>query len=132
MASFTYMSDQEGAVRTMMEEAIKLTKGRGEWVGAIPEKSPVGESQSNGRAERSVQQLEDQIRTFLGELEDRIQTSLKPDSPVLSWLVEYAAVVLNKYHEQEETNMTAYEFLHGHEADEKLAYFGERVYFHLP
>ena len=95
-------------------------------------KTQVGESQANGRAEGSVHQLEDQVRTFLGELEDRIKTSLTPQSPVLAWLVEYAAVVLNKYHVQEANNMTAYEFLHGHEATEKLAYVGGRVYFHLP
>ena len=132
MASFTYMSDQEGAVRTMLLEAIQVTKGRGEWVGAVPENSPVGESQSNGRAERSVQQLEDQVRTLLGELEDRIKQQLKPDAPVVSWLVEYAAVLLNKYHVHEDTGQTAYENLHGHPSEERLAYFGERLYFHVP
>ena len=50
MLKFTYMSDQESARRTMTDEAVQITKGRGEWVGAVPENSPVGESQSNGKA----------------------------------------------------------------------------------
>ena len=93
----------------MIDEAIQVTKGRGEWVGAIPEASPVGESQRNGRAERSVQEVEDQVRTLLGELEDRISYQLQPTAPVLSWLVEYACVILNKYKVQDETGLTAYE-----------------------
>ena len=72
MRHFTFMSDQEGALRTMVDEAVRLTQGRGEWVGAVPENSAVGESQSNGRAERAVQDVEDHIRTLLGELENRI------------------------------------------------------------
>ena len=58
---FTYMSDQEGACRTMIDEAVQQAKARGEWISPIPETSAVGESQSNGRAERSVQRLEDHV-----------------------------------------------------------------------
>ena len=85
----------------MIEEAIQQTKGRGEWVGAVPEASAVGESQSNGRAERSVQRLEDHVRTLLAELEDRLDHQLRPDSHVVSWLAEYASVLLNKCHVNE-------------------------------
>ena len=45
MSHFSFMSDQEGAVRTMVDEAVHITRGRGEWVGAVPENSDVGESQ---------------------------------------------------------------------------------------
>ena len=95
--------------------------------GAVPETSAVGESQSNGRAERSVQHLEDHMRTLLAELEDRLNCQLKSDSPVLSWLIEYSATLINKYHVHESTNSTAYQALHGHAASERLAYFGERI-----
>ena len=71
-----------------MDEDVQLTKGRGEWVSATPEHPAVGESASNGMAERSVQRLEDHMRTLLGELESRLDTQLTPDHPVLSWLVE--------------------------------------------
>ena len=127
ISQFNYLCDQEGAMRTMMEHAIEVTKARGEWLGAIPENSPVGESRSNGRAERAVQQVEDHVRTHLGELEERIGQPLKPDNPILSWLVEYVAVLLNKYHPQEGTSETAYQAMHGKEAEERLAYFAETV-----
>ena len=38
---FTFMADQEGALRTMVDEALRLTQGRGEYVGGIPENSAV-------------------------------------------------------------------------------------------
>ena len=115
----------------MMTEAIEVTKARGEWVGAIPENSPVREPRSNGRAERAVQQVEDHLRTHLAELEERLGQPLKSDNPILAWLVEYIAVLLNKYHPHEATGETAYQSLHGKEAEERLAYFAEQVYFHV-
>ena len=85
VTTFSFMCDPEGALRTMVDEAIQITKGRGEWVGAVPENSAVGESQSNGRAERSVQRLEDHVRTLLAELEDQLGIQLRPGSPIVSW-----------------------------------------------
>lgn len=107
----------------MIDEAIRLTTARGEWVGAVPEVSAVGESQSNGREERAVQRLEDHVRTILGELEGRLNQQLKPSHPVLSWLVEYAAVLLNKYHVHESIGVTSYQYLHGGQANsERFAF----------
>ena len=130
--NFSYMCDQEGSLRTMVEEAIQLSKGRGEWLGALPQNSAVGESQSNGRAERAVQRVEDHIRTLLGELESRLGQQPQPDQPALSWLVEYSAVLLNKYHVNDSTGRTAFESLHGSSASERLAHFGEGAFFLLP
>ena len=77
----TYMCDQESALGTMMKECLKHMKATGEWVGAVPEHSAVGESQSNGRAERSVQQIEDHIRCFKAELEFNIKAKLPRLTP---------------------------------------------------
>ena len=127
LVNFSDMCDQEGALRTVMEQAIEVSKCRVEWIGAIPEHSPVGESQSNGRAERTVQQIEDQVRVMLADLEDRVGEPIKPDNPIRAWLVEYAAVIVNKYHYHASTNQTAYHSLHGKEAEEKLADVAEKV-----
>ena len=132
LTQITYMCDQEFSLTAMMNEALQVVKCSGEWIGAIPERSPVGESQSNGRAERSVQQLEDQVRTLFAELEHNLGTKLPSDHPLLSWLVEYAAVIINKYHPHEEEGKTSYELMHGHDVDERLAMFGEKVFFHVP
>ena len=52
VSQLSYMCDQEGAVRTMLNEALEISKGRGEYVGAVPENSPIGERASNRRAEQ--------------------------------------------------------------------------------
>ena len=44
VTQMTYTCDQEGAVRTCMHEALEVAKGRGEYVGAVPENSAVGEA----------------------------------------------------------------------------------------
>ena len=110
----------------------KLKKGHGEWVGPIPEASPVGESQSNARAEKSVQQVEDLVRTHLAELEARMGVTISNEHPILSWLVEYVAVLINKYHVAEGESESAYQKLHGNDPSERLAYFGEKVFFFVP
>ena len=111
---------------------IHVTKGRREWAGAVPEASAVGESQSSGRAERSDRRVEDQPRTLIGELEDRTGVPLKPDHPLLSRIVEYRAVLLNKCNVNEATWLTAYQYMHGKTAADKLAYGGERVFCLTP
>ena len=69
---------------------------------------------------------------MLADLEDRLGEPLKPESPVLSWLVEYAAVIINKRHVHGSTNQTAYSALHGKDAEEKLAYVCRKGLFPHP
>ena len=57
----------------------------------MPERPPVGESQSNGIIERAVGLVADQARTLKAALEHRIGARVPPDARILCWLVEYAA-----------------------------------------
>ena len=66
------MSDQEGSLKNFFEAAMNKRTIDGLLVRAVPESSAVGESQSNGLAERSVQLIEVLIRTYKLELEDRM------------------------------------------------------------
>ena len=50
------------AAATMIDDVLSQIKASGVWVGAVPEHSAVGSSQSNGRAEGSVQMVEDMVR----------------------------------------------------------------------
>ena len=80
-----YKSDQETAVVSVIQEAVRLSKlpdnpYHGILTSAVPETSAAGQSQSNGRAERAVQQVEDLARTYLSPrvtsgLEDSIVPS---------------------------------------------------------
>ena len=108
--------------------ALKVT---GTYVSPVPETSAVGESQSNGRAERAVQAVEDQIRTMKGALEHRIAARIPSQHPVLKWLTAYAAILLSKY-AVHSNGKTSYQELHGKKAKEKLAEFGERVFYYVP
>ena len=98
---------------------------------AAPELTHPGESQSNGLAERSVGIFEDQFRTLKCALEQRIKMRIPSKHPVMSWLVEHTACVLNKY-ALDAHGKTAYGRLHGREGIEKICEFSERVMWLVP
>ena len=62
----------------------------------VPENSPVGESQSNGTSKRTVQMVEDQIRTMRLSLEAGIGARIPCEHPLMHWLVIHSAHILNK------------------------------------
>ena len=98
---------------------------------AVPEVSAVGESQSNGIAERTVQSFEDDLRTLKSAFEERIGARLASTHPVLKWLVEHAASLRTRF-AVTKNGITAYEHLHGRKANEKIIEFGERVFYFVP
>ena len=63
---------------------------------AVPEHSHPGESQSNGLAERAVQDLVNHVRVLKLALETNIKARLPAEHPVMAWLVEHAAYLLNR------------------------------------
>ena len=81
----------------------------------VPEHSAVGESQSNGKAERAVQQAEDQVRTAKSALESRIGAKIPSSLPIARWTVEHAIDIHNKY-TVSFTMISPYEELHGQKA----------------
>ena len=98
---------------------------------AAPELTHPGESQSNGLAERSVGVWTDQFRTLKHALEVRLKHIIPTAHPVISWLVEHTAWILNKYH-YDTDGRTAYGKLHGREGHERVCEFGERVMWFVP
>ena len=115
----TYTCDQESALRTMMTATVDQLKITTTWVGAIPKNSAVGESQSNGKAERAVREIEGTVRCFKAELEHRAKIRFPVRHPVIQWLVEYMGVLLSKYHLLKD-NAAPYEALHGQRAQENI------------
>ena len=59
--------------------------------------SGVGDSKRNGLAERAVQSLEEMIRVHKLSFESRLKTKLPCAHPLMAWLVEHCADVLNRY-----------------------------------
>ena len=117
----------------MIEETLRRTgrSGTFESFEAVPEASAVGESASNGRAERAIQAIEDKHRTLKIALESRIATRIPSTHPVLKWLVEHSATVLNRCRVNE-NGKTPYEEVHGQRSTQKVVEFGEQVFYSDP
>ena len=88
LTKFVYKSDQEPSIIALFEAAAQaagkqMSQEREDAVVATPEHSSVGESASNGIAERAVQSVEDIVRTCKLALEARIGKRIPSTSPIL-------------------------------------------------
>ena len=92
----------------------------------IVESSPVGQSQSNGVAERAISSVEGQLRVLRDALEARLNVKLPVNHPLTPWLVEYAALVLNRFEVGKE-GKTAHERSKGKNGKLMGLEFGEAV-----
>ena len=119
-------SDQEPAITTFLEEVAKAREG----AQTILEHSPVGDSQSNGLAERAVRSLEEMTRVYKLDLEGRVGQRIQPDDPIFEWLVEYAADMVTKCQVGHD-GQTAYKRLKGKTYNAELLKFGAVVNFKL-
>ena len=150
--SFVYKTDQESSVRVAVDESIKDAQAKDEQVRgmmkeaitksgragkhmplntAVPEFSAVGESASNGRAERAVQMVEDQMRVGKSALEARLGAKIPCSHPIIRWMVEHYVDVINKY-SINKSGMSPYEELRGRRAAERRVEFGEKIFYSTP
>ena len=110
-----------------LEEDVRLEDGPV----AAPEHSALGESASNGLAERAVQALEGQVRTMKLALESRIECDITRDHPIMHWMAMHAAFLLTVCHE-DANGTTGYEHWHGQKAKFKMPEFGETILYFIP
>lgn len=129
--SVVYMADQESALDVFTKAALAKAKIAGEFVSAVPEHSAVGESQSNGKAERAVQEAEDMLRTMKLALGERLDAKICSSYPVLKWLCEHLAATINRYHIGTD-GKTAYQRAHGKRYSGHVLECGERIYYWRP
>ena len=118
VSKLVYKSDQEFALGASIEKSLEKIQKPGQALegGAfpqlVPEKSDVGESPSNGKAERAVQTVEDRAKTYLHALDRRLNITLPTEHPVMRWLVEHAANMLNRFTANPD-GVSPYAALHG-------------------
>ena len=86
-------SDQEPATVDVLKEISKLRGLRRTMI----EASPVGDSKSNGVAERAVQSMEKLTRVHKLAIETRIKEKLSVRHPLYAWLVEFCADLYNRF-----------------------------------
>jgi len=117
--------DQEPAIVAVFGELARHRAAAGGGR-TIPEHSPVADSQGNGVAERAVKSVEGQLRVLRSALETRIRAKVPSEHAVMSWMTEYAAVVLNRY-EVGKDGKTAYERNRNKRSKAMGLEFGEAV-----
>ena len=72
-----------------------------------------------------------QLRTLKVALESRLKARMSSSHPVMQWLVEHTAFVLNSYALGSD-GKTPYGRLHGREGRERMCEFGERIQWYVP
>ena len=93
---------------------------------AIIGASPVASSGSNGFIERGIQSMEGQTRTIKLAFESSIGEVIPSDHNVIPWIVEYAAVSINRGQVSSDGKI-AYERLKAKPASLAGLEFGERI-----
>ena len=118
-------SDQEAAVKAILDGAgrARAAEGGGRYV---MEQSPVGASASNGVVERAILSIEQQVRVMRSAVEGRWGVKLGTRHPVIPWIVEHAAVLLNRF-EVGHDGKTALERNKGKKAKFLGIEFGEAI-----
>ena len=137
-AGIVMKSDQENSIVDLLNVISKrraaASKMEGVTLGsAVPpvartihEQSPVADSQSNGFIERAIQDIEGQVRTIKSDFEPRAGEKIPSSHDLIPWLVEYAAVLLNRGRVSAD-GKTSYERLKGKRAAMAGMSFGERI-----
>ena len=116
-------SDGENAIRELQE---KVRRRRAD--ATVLENPPVGDSQANGFIENANGIIKTQVREMKDALDTRLGEKLPPDSPVITWLVQYAAVLWSRYAVSKD-GKTAYERIRGKQCVRPIAEFGERIHY---
>ena len=87
-----FKCDGEHSIEVLVTVVDKL---RG--VVFVPERSPPGQSQSNGQVEICVLIAKNSMRTMKAQLEHDLQGNLKEYTVILQWFVRWAGVCHNRY-----------------------------------
>ena len=123
----TLRCDTEPAIE---EWAREIAQAGQEGRQTLPERPPVGQSQSNGIIERTVGLVAGQARTLKAALEHRIGVKVPPDARILCWLVEFASYLMNRC-DVGSDGKTPLQRLHGRRDNTPFLKFGEKI-LHLP
>ena len=121
----TMKTDQEPAMKAIVTEVgrVRAAAGGGRMV---VESSPVKQSASNGVVERAIGSEEAQVRVPKSALEARWKMSIEAGHPILPWMVEYVAVLMNRF-EVGRDGRTSFERCKAKKAKMLGVEFGEAV-----
>ena len=114
--------DQEPAIVAVQKAIMELRPN------VILSNSPVGESECNGRVENTIRRIQEKFRALRHQVEQGIGEKIPDDSPVMSWLVRWAAEVISKYAPGDD-GRTPFERIRREVCAVPLVPFGETVLY---
>ena len=121
-------SDQEPIIKELQEGIARQRRQDGA-VGTILENSRVGDSVSNGRTERAIQEVAGLLRTLKFALEERTGGSkIGLDHLVVPWMAKHAAAQICRY-QFRASGRTSYQSIKGYVCRDPMPEFGECVLF---
>ena len=125
-------SDNEPAILKLLEHALTEARYTVKDLEQVLEEHPnTYDSRGNGQIQAVVKQVAGMLRTNKLDLEKRLGKKIPLQSPVLPWLVEYAAFIVN-IRVKGDDGMTAHQRVRKCAFAKRLVPFGELVLVHMP
>jgi len=125
-------SDNEPAILKLLTHALTEARYKVEELEQVLEEHPnTYDSSGNGQIEATVKQFTGILRTNKLDLEKRLSREVPLKSPILHWLVEYAAFIVT-IRVKGEDGKTAHQRVRKCDFAKRLVPFGELVLVHLP
>ena len=118
-----FKSDGEPAMKALRETLAKYHGGV-----IIPEQSPTGESQCNGKVEEAGKTIRNYVKTLKDQMEYMAGIEVSPGDVVMQWLVRWAAMMYTRFMKGSD-GRTAYERQKGRRCQIEVVPFGERVMY---
>ena len=120
-------SDQENSIKELQRAVAEARAGHGTAI----ENSRVGDSNSNGKVERAIQDFKGLVRTLRSDLESKIGRRIRLDDPIVPWMVRHAAHLINVSRVRHD-GRTAFQLMKGRRSNGKHSPFIEIVLFLIP
>ncbi len=120
-------ADQEPSIIDVQRSVAKARSG----YGTALENSKVGDSNSNGKIERCIQDFKGLVRTLRSDVESKINEKIDLEHPVVPWMIRHAAHLITKCRVRE-NGRTAYQLMKGRRSNAKMVPFAETVLFKIP
>ena len=119
-------TDQEASIVQLQQEVAKHRQD----AGTALENSRVGDSDSNGKIERTIREVKGMIRTFRCHLEEKTGKPIRLDDAIVPWIVRHAAYVITRFRVGED-GKTAMHNIKGRKLHAPMIPFGETVLLEL-
>ena len=115
-------TDGEPAMLAVQRAVAKLRSHR-----TLPRNPPAYNPQSNGAAEKAVQDVTAHVRCLLLALEARLKVNIDVNLPIIKWIIRHAAFLHTRYSVGHD-GLTSWRRLTGRTWNGVVIEFGERVF----